>query len=83
MKTLKKLNDFKSNELSNVEMSLFKGSMDICTGGGFENVWMSDGNGGVCLSHTYTWTSDAHTQVGPNTWTTVYHGEQVHTGGCW
>lgn len=83
MGKLKKLNDFKSNELSNVQMSLFRGTEDRCTGGGFYTVWLDDGNGGKCSSHTVSWTSDVNVQINAYTWTTRYHGQQITLGNCW
>jgi hypothetical protein len=83
MEKLKRLSDFESNELSDFQMSLFKGSNGQCTGGGFETVWLDDGNGGQCSSHTISWDSDANVEVSPGVWTTRYHNEQISIGSCW
>lgn len=83
MKKLKKLSDFKCNELNNIHMSLFKGSMDKCTGGGFSTVWLEDGNGSYCSEYTVTWDSDVDYEVRPGVWSTRYHNEQYISGSCW
>lgn len=83
MEKLKKLSDFKSNELNNNEMFMFKGAIDECTGGGFEQVWLSDGNGGYCTEVVYEWDSDVNYEVSKGVWATRYHGERAYSGSCW
>lgn len=52
--SLRKFEDFQINKQ---ELKKLQGGMDICTGGGFENEWLKDGNSYV-LASTLTWSSD-------------------------
>lgn len=78
MEKLKKLSDFKCNELNSNAMFSVKGSMKECTGGGFHNEYCTDGNGGYILYCSTSWTSDVKHENGH----IIYHNERLEFGDC-